>query len=118
MKECAGARDYLATRPPACNGGDPCDACRTKWAAASAAASLEQFATHRGGKSPGCAVCLLFAVRPDLRAQADAGRQPAAHRLQLLSYETIAGYLRLQGGDVATRLTKHNVRDHYAEAHR
>lgn len=45
MLKCRSADRYQAVRPPRCNGGRPCDACRRKWLTAQLAeieAALKQ----------------------------------------------------------------------------
>ena len=31
IARCANAHRYKGNRPPICNGGQPCSACRSKW---------------------------------------------------------------------------------------
>ena len=48
IARCANAHRYKGNRPPICNGGQPCSACRSKWYRAEQARK----AARENGKFP------------------------------------------------------------------
>jgi hypothetical protein len=71
--------------------------------------TLDEYAAERRRRPSRCATCAAFIMRPDLRAEADAGRAKPVPT----SYATIAGYLRGQGLVV----TPDGVKSHYTDGH-